>query len=72
MQIKECRICGAKYEACRTKQPGVFNYREVACSRECGKLYLQLVEESRQPTKPIVVEPEEDFEDDIDLGDLEV
>lgn len=48
-QTKVCRVCGASYEACRSIKTGdiVFNWREVACSPECGKIYLQRVMASR-------------------------
>lgn len=48
-QTKICRVCGKKYEACRSIKTGdsVFNWREVACSPECGKIYLQQVIASR-------------------------
>lgn len=48
-QTKICRVCGKKYEACRSIKTGdsVFNWREVACSPECGKVYLQQVIASR-------------------------
>lgn len=48
-QTKKCRVCGASYEACRSVNPvdGVFNWREVACSPECGTIYLEKVIASR-------------------------
>lgn len=47
--MKNCRVCGKSYEACRTvsKAPGVFRWQEVACSPECGAIYLQKVHEAR-------------------------
>lgn len=47
--MKNCRVCGKSYEACRTvsKAPGVFRWQEVACSPECGAIYLQKVNEAR-------------------------
>lgn len=47
--IKKCRICGKEYEACRSanRNAGVFRWQEVACSPECGSVYLQKIEESR-------------------------
>lgn len=47
--IKKCRVCGKEYEACRNANriAGVFRWREVACSPECGAVYLQKIEESR-------------------------
>lgn len=49
-QTKTCRVCGAKYESCKSIRNGsrVFNWREVACSPECGAKYLQMVEQSRK------------------------
>lgn len=50
--MKECRVCGKKYEACHTPNTsGVFRWRDVACSIECGRIYLERVELSRQPEK---------------------
>lgn len=48
-QRKTCRVCGATYEACRSIKTGdgVFNWREVACSPECGEVYLRQVMTSR-------------------------
>lgn len=47
--MMKCRVCGKDYEPCRTAklQPGVFRWREVACSPECGATYLQQINESR-------------------------
>ena len=41
--IRKCRVCGKKYEACRTMKvvDGVFVWQEVACSPECGAEYLR-------------------------------
>lgn len=52
-QTKTCRVCGKEYEACRSIKTGdtVFNWREVACSPECGKEYLQRVMTSRSATQ---------------------
>lgn len=48
-QKKQCRVCGKEYEPCRTSttSAGVFRWREVACSPDCGAIYLQRVQESR-------------------------
>lgn len=48
---RKCRVCGKEYEACRTskKDVGGFNWKEVACSPECGAEYLRLVREARNP-----------------------
>ena len=46
---KECRVCGKMYKACRAANvpDGVFRWQDVACSPECGSVYLQRVMESR-------------------------
>lgn len=46
---KICRVCGKEYEACRSanRTSGVFRWQEVACSPECGAIYLQRINESR-------------------------
>ena len=46
---KQCRVCGKDYEPCHSTklQIGVFRWREVACSPECGAIYLQRIQESR-------------------------
>ena len=53
-QTKTCRVCGAKYEACKSIRTGskTFNWREVACSPECGEKYLQMVEQARKHDEP--------------------
>ena len=47
--VKKCRVCGKEYEACRSanRTAGVFRWQEVACSPDCGAVYLQRIEESR-------------------------
>ncbi len=47
--LKKCRVCGKEYEACRSANRGdsVFRWREVACSPECGAIYLNQINESR-------------------------
>ena len=49
IQNKQCRVCGKDYEPCRTHAPrnGVFRWREVACSPECGAIYLNMIQTSR-------------------------
>lgn len=46
---KRCRVCGKEYEPCHSAnlQTGVFRWREVACSPECGAVYLRQINESR-------------------------
>lgn len=50
--IRKCKVCGKEYRACdnTTVSDGVFRWRDVACSPECGAIYLQRVMESRGET----------------------
>lgn len=50
--IMKCRVCGKEYEACHTlkRVAGVFRWQEVACSPECGSIYLAKIEASRAVT----------------------
>lgn len=41
-------MCGKSYEACHTPNPNqIFRWFDVACSRECAREYIRLVEEAR-------------------------
>lgn len=54
--VKTCRVCGRAYEACRTMMnaaAGVFRWREVACSPECGAEYLRRISESRSQSASV-------------------
>lgn len=66
--VKKCRVCGKEYEACRSanRAAGVFRWQEVACSPECGNIYLRQINESRgivdtwkksKHKKPFAAEP---------------
>lgn len=47
---KICRVCGKKYNACRTlSNTGVFRWQDVSCSPECGNIYLAKIIASRTP-----------------------
>lgn len=45
-----CRVCGKMFTPCSKTSGalGAFNYREVACSPECGAEYLRRVQVARQ------------------------
>lgn len=47
--MKTCRTCGKEYKACRSAKTaaGVFRWQDVACSPECGAVYLAKITESR-------------------------
>lgn len=59
--IKKCRVCGKEYEACRTARhiAGVFRWQEVACSPECGSIYLARIEESRRTAEDAPLKKED-------------
>ena len=63
-RTKICRVCGAEYPACNSAKTGSakFNWREVACSPECGLKYLNAVNEARKTgdaqVPQAMVEPE--------------
>lgn len=52
-QVGVCRVCGKEYSVCRSSrlETNAFNWREVACSPECGMKYFQMVEEARHGKK---------------------
>lgn len=61
--MKTCKVCGKEYEACRTPNPGVWRWRDVACCYEHGIQYLHDVQVARgeiveEKVEPIAVEPE--------------
>lgn len=58
-EMLECKVCGARYEACRTPNTlGVFRWRDVACCKEHGQIYLESVMEARRIAK--MDEPKDD------------
>lgn len=56
-----CRVCGKQFIPCNksSAEIGAFNYREVACSPECGQEYLKRVLAARNPvkTKSVIIKP---------------
>lgn len=43
-----CRVCGKKYEACKSEKiSNTFRWQDVACSPECGAVYLYKVQVAR-------------------------
>ena len=79
--IKKCRVCGKEYVACHTLKntAGVFRWQEVACSPECGSIYLAQIRESRKETQAndaeikdtLPVEISIDDDDEIDEEELD-
>ena len=47
---KTCPICSKPFNPCRIgiATTGTFNWREVACSFECGQKYLLKIEEEKK------------------------
>ena len=71
---RTCRVCGKEYDGCCTPNPtGVFRWRDVACSPECGAIYLDRINQSRgigtEPKQETVTEsPQEDsFSETVNL-----
>lgn len=70
--LLKCRVCGKEYHGCRTIRTanGVFNWQKVACSPECGAIYLDGIRKSRAKTNVAVAQdPEQEaafalFEDE--------
>lgn len=58
-RTRKCRVCGKEFVPCGKKSSDInaFNYREVACSPECGQKYLKAVLDAR---KPKVEEPQKE------------
>lgn len=52
--IKTCRVCGKEYETCHTARSAstAFRWQDVACSPECGAIYLAEIRASRKPSVP--------------------
>lgn len=69
--IKKCRVCGNSYEACHTVKhiAGTFRWQEVACSPECGSIYLARIEESRK-VNPIKIDNDKIIEE-LDIIEIE-
>lgn len=63
--MKKCRVCGKSYEACRTldTRVGVFRWQDVACSPECGSVYLEQILTSRN--KAQVASPEKEVVEEV-------
>ena len=71
--IKKCRVCGKEYEACHTQRPNLnneFRWQEVACSPECGQIYLQRIIESRSKKvdEPTAVEEKPVEEPEVEIA----
>lgn len=51
-----CRVCGKMFVPCNKTSSvlGAFNYREIACSPECGAEYLRRVQAARQKPSEVV------------------
>lgn len=55
---KVCKVCGKKYEACRTftRDLGAFRFKDVVCSPECFSVWVERVEASRKQPSEILEE----------------
>ena len=58
---KICRVCGKEYDSCPTDRHKIgvtFRWQDVACSPECGEIYLAQVNDARGVALEHEVEPE--------------
>lgn len=71
-RTEACRVCGKQFVPCNrtSKDLKAFNYRAVACSPECGEIYLKRILESRS-TKEEEVLPEVENETTDDVQETE-
>ena len=45
---RKCKVCGKVYKYCKNyHDTGVFRYKDVACSPECGAIYFERIQASR-------------------------
>lgn len=53
--IKQCRVCGKSYEYCGKLRSveSAFRWQDVACSPECGSVYLDRIIKSRSGNQPV-------------------
>lgn len=73
--IKQCRVCGKSYETCRSLSmtaSKTFRWQDVACSPECGAIYLEQVLASRGelPSKNEVSEVVEENVDSKTVSEI--
>lgn len=61
MATKFCKVCGREYKYCTTDLPSAFRWQDVACCKEHGKTYLEMVMRARGQV-PEAVKTEESAE----------
>lgn len=68
---KICRVCGVEYKACHTQAnlDSIFRWQDVACSPECGAIYLAQINASRgivtEQSQALQSEPETSAESSV-------
>lgn len=69
---RKCKNCGKEFEACRSfyANDGEFRWQNVACSPECGAIYLAAVLSARCEDAVSAKESKETTEDDTDEEDV--
>lgn len=67
LATKKCRVCGKEYEACHTNKSSTasFRWQDVACSPECGAIYLAQIRASREEANNIALKNEAAKEEPI-------
>lgn len=61
---KPCKVCGRMYTPCADceNDKTAFHWRTVACSRECGMKYFEMVLNARKPKEESVDSENEKIE----------
>lgn len=62
---RTCKVCGTKYKACSTPNPGIFRWRDIACCPEHAMEYAEEVERARKENRMTAEEAVEKLNDDL-------
>lgn len=75
LNCKNCKVCGKEYKACNPLglKSDKFRWQTVACSPECGAIYLEryLASKSEKPKQSNVLESEEPKVIDLYIPELD-
>lgn len=66
--MKICKVCGAQYEYCHTITTNVFRWQDVACCKEHGIKYFDLINKMRSGKDTVTVskpESAKSIEDEV-------
>ena len=68
-EYRECRVCGKKFKPCQAcgEHLGMFNYKTICCSPECGAEYFEQVRISREQPETITEKPKKSKKEKIEM-----